>query len=53
MSVCLERCIPKVSRTACASCTGVLYGQKAMKFVIFILYDFSKQRFSDLLPSSK
>ena len=32
----LERRNPKVLLTASAACTGVLYGQKAMKFVTFI-----------------
>ena len=49
----LERQNPKVLLTASAACTGVSYGQKAMKFVTFILYDFSKQRFTDLFPSAK
>ena len=53
MSVCLEMGNPKVCLTASAPCSGVSYGQKAMEFVIFILYDFSKQRVTDLLPSAK
>ena len=36
-----------------APCTGVSYGEKAMKFVIVILYDYSKHRVIDLLPSAK
>ena len=40
---------PKVFLTAC---TDFSYGQKTMKFVVFILYDFSKQRVTDVLSSS-
>ena len=53
MSVCLERRNPKVSLTARAPCTVVSFGQKALKFVIFTLYDFSKQIVTDFLPSEK
>ena len=49
----LERRNPKVPLTARAACTGVSYEQKAMKFVTFILNDFSKQRVTDLFPSAK
>ena len=53
MSVCLEKRNPKVFLTARAPYTVVSYGQKAMKFAIFILFDFSKQRVTHLLPSAK
>ena len=44
---------PKVFLTVCAPYTGVSYGQKAMKLVIFILHNFSNQRVTDLLPPAK
>lgn len=53
LSVCIERGSPKVSLTGRAPCTGVSHGQRAMEFVTFVLYDFSKQRIIDLLPSTK
>ena len=49
----LKRRNPKVPLTACAVCDGVSEGQKAIKFVTFILYDSSKQRVTESLSFCK